>query len=131
MKTELKDYEAKSSNWDNLTIGFESADDYERLLKYIHKAQSETATVGALETALLCSAFKRCTVKSGIWQDYKATVADYDKLKAADNELLKTASLAVDAMRLTQRLFQLSDDHALMSACRELDSALSNLGGEL
>ena len=37
------------------------------------------------------------------------------------NELILTISRAVDAMRVTQRLFGLSDGHVLMSRCRDLE----------
>lgn len=35
--------------------------------------------------------------------------------------LLDAVNRAVDAMKVTQRLFNLSDDHVLMQACKTLD----------
>lgn len=35
--------------------------------------------------------------------------------------MLDAVNRAVDAMKVTQRLFQLSDDHVLMQACSTLD----------
>ena len=43
------------------------------------------------------------------------------------SDLLGVVNRAIDAMRVTQRLFQLSDGHVLMTACKALTEAADKM----
>lgn len=45
----------------------------------------------------------------------------------ASSDLLGVVNRAIDAMRVTQRLFQLSEGHVLMTACKALTEAADKL----
>jgi len=50
---------------------------------------------------------------------------DFDVIMAEHLEMVRLLARSVDVMRITQRLFQLSNDYVLMEHCRSIERWLS------
>lgn len=62
------------------------------------------------------------------WSREEREAAEENKpMLESENDLLGVVNCAIDAMRVTQRLFQLSDGHILMTACKALTEAADKL----
>jgi hypothetical protein len=55
---------------------------------------------------------------------------DVDAVLKEHREMCLLLGQAVDAMRTTQRLFELSDGHILMTKCREIEKWLDSHQGQ-